>query len=109
MEPKSTRRAASRRPRAVNGFSTKAAPSSSSARFSNIRTSRPPQIDLSLFKTFTFREGLALQFRAEAFNFANTPWFGGPNTTAGSAAFGVVTPSQNNDQRNVQLALKLIF
>ena len=52
---------------------------------------------------------MSLQFRAEAFNFANTPWFGGPNTTAGSAAFGVVTPSQVNDQRNVQLALKLIF
>jgi hypothetical protein len=82
---------------------------SHSTRFSNIRTSRPPQIDLSLFKTFTLREGLALQFRAEAFNFANTPWFGGPNTTAGSAAFGVVTPSQVNDQRNVQLALKLVF
>src|SRR5262245_28984463 len=80
-----------------------------SARFSNLRTSRPPQIDLSLFKTFTLKEGLALQFRAEAFNFANTPWFGGPNTTAGSPGFGVVTPSQVNDQRNVQLALKLIF
>ena len=52
---------------------------------------------------------MALQFRAEAFNFANTPWFGGPNTTPGSAAFGVVTPSQVNDQRNVQLALKLVF
>jgi len=82
---------------------------SHSTRFSNIRTSRPPQIDLSLFKTFTLKEGLALQFRAEAFNFANTPWFGGPNTTATSSAFGVVTPSQNNDQRNVQLALKLVF
>ncbi len=85
---------------------------SHSTRFSNIRTSRPPQIDLSLFKTFTIKEGLALQFRAEAFNFANTPWFGGfgaTNTTATSAAFGVVTPSQVNDQRNVQLALKLVF
>jgi hypothetical protein len=82
---------------------------SHSTRFSNIRTSRPPQIDLSLFKTFRFTEGVALQVRAEAFNFANTPWFGGPNTTAGSAAFGVVTASQVNDQRNVQLALKLVF
>jgi hypothetical protein len=82
---------------------------SHSTRFSNIRTSRPPQIDLSLFKSFTLKEGVSLQFRAEAFNFTNTPWFGGPNTTAGSAAFGVVTPSQINDQRNVQLALKLIF
>jgi hypothetical protein len=82
---------------------------SHSTRFSNIRTSRPAQIDLSLFKTFTIKEGLALQFRAEAFNFTNTPWFGVPNTTPGSAAFGVVTASQVNDQRNVQLALKLIF
>jgi carboxypeptidase family protein/TonB-dependent receptor-like protein len=82
---------------------------SHSTRFSDIRTSRPVQIDLSLFKTFTLKEGVALQFRAEAFNFTNTPWFGGPNTTAGSSAFGVVTPSQVNDQRNVQLALKLIF
>jgi hypothetical protein len=80
-----------------------------STRFSNIRTSRPPQIDLSLFKSFRLKEAVSLQFRAEAFNFANTPWFGGPNTTAGSSNFGVIAPSQVNDQRNVQLALKLIF
>jgi hypothetical protein len=82
---------------------------SHSTRFSNIRTSRPPQIDLSLFKSFTLKEGMSLQFRAEAFNFTNTPWFGAPNLTASSANFGVVTPSQANDQRSVQLALKLIF
>src|SRR5262249_54975801 len=74
---------------------------SHSIRFSEIRTSRPPTIDLSLFKSFTLKEGVSLQFRAEAFNFTNTPWFGAPNTTAGSANFGVVTPSQVNDQRNV--------
>ena len=82
---------------------------SHSTRFSNIRTSRPPTFDVSLFKTFRFKENLALQVRAEAFNFANTPWFGAPNTTATSPAFGVTTLSQINDQRNVQLALKLIF
>jgi hypothetical protein len=82
---------------------------SASTRFSSIRTSRPPQIDLSLFKSFKLKERVSLQFRAEAFNFANTPWFDAPNLTASSAAFGVVTPSQINDQRNVQLALKLIF
>ncbi|MBS1812445.1 MAG: TonB-dependent receptor [Acidobacteria bacterium] len=82
---------------------------SHSVRFSNISTSRPPTFDVSLFKSFAIRESVALQVRAEAFNFANTPWFGGPNLTATSGAFGVVTPSQINDQRNVQLALKLIF
>jgi hypothetical protein len=80
-----------------------------STRFSNIRTDRPPTFDISLFKTFRFRENLALQVRAEAFNFANTPWFGAPNTTATSSAFGVTTLSQINDQRNVQLGMKLIF
>jgi hypothetical protein len=82
---------------------------SHSVRFSNIRTSRPPTFDVSLFKTFRLKESVAMQLRAEAFNVANTPWFGGPNTTAGSAAFGVVTPAQINDERNVQLALKLVF
>jgi Carboxypeptidase regulatory-like domain/TonB dependent receptor len=82
---------------------------SHSTRFSNIRTSRPPQIDVSLFKSFTIKEGLAMQLRVEAFNFANTPWFGVPNSNAGSANFGVVTLSQANDQRNVQLAVKLVF
>jgi len=82
---------------------------SHNTRFSNIRTSRPPQIDLSLFTAFTIKEGLALQLRAGAFNFTNTPWFGALNTTAGSAASGVVTAAQINDQRNVQLAVKLVF
>lgn len=80
-----------------------------SVRFSNIRTSRPPTFDISLFKTFRFTESVALQLRAEAFNFANTPWFGAPNTTATSTAFGVTTLTQINDQRNVQLGLKLVF
>lgn len=82
---------------------------SHSTRFANIRTSRPPTFDISLFKAFQIKERVALQLRAEAFNFANTPWFGAPNTTATSTAFGVVTLAQINDQRNVQLALKLVF
>ncbi len=80
-----------------------------STRFPNIRTLRPGLLDLAVFKAFTLREGVRLQFRAESFNLMNTPFFGGPNTTLGSANFGVVTPAQNNDPRNVQLALKLVF
>lgn len=50
-----------------------------------------------------------MQFRAEAFNALNTPWFGNPNTTVSSANFGVVSPSQANDPRSIQLALRLSF
>lgn len=72
------------------------------------------QVDLSLFKTFSFGERARLQFRAEAFNAFNTPQFNNPNasigfsgvariTSAGSAAIFQRTP------RQIQLALKLYF
>lgn len=80
-----------------------------STRFPDVRTERAPQVDFSLFKAFTLHESLKLQFRAEAFNLTNTPWFAAPNTTLGGSSFGVVTKANANDPRNVQLALKLVF
>jgi hypothetical protein len=74
-----------------------------------VRTYIPPILDFSIFKTFPIRESLKLQFRAEAFNLANTPFFGAPNTSFGSANFGVTSLVQANDPRIIQLALKLIF
>jgi hypothetical protein len=74
-----------------------------------IRTMRAPMADIGLFKTFTIYESLKLQFRAESFNLANSVWFGGPNTTVTSSAFGTVGPGQANDPRNVQLALRLMW
>ena len=80
-----------------------------SGRFPDVRTERAPQIDFSLFKAFRLYERMNLQFRVEAFNLTNTPWFAAPNTTLGGSAFGVVTKANANDPRNVQLALKLVF
>jgi len=80
-----------------------------SIRFPNVRTLRAPLVDFSVFKMFPITERVRMQFRAESFNLTNTPWFGAPNTTLGSANFGVVSPSQANDPRNVQLALRLMF
>jgi hypothetical protein len=80
-----------------------------STQFAQFRESRPGLMDSSLFKTFYPHEGLRLQFRMEAFNTFNTPWFGQANTSFGGARFGLVGNAQTNDQRNVQLALKLLF
>jgi Carboxypeptidase regulatory-like domain len=74
-----------------------------------IRTKIPADLDLSLFKSFAIREAARLEFRAEAFNLTNTPAFGAPNTSVTSSSFGVVTRSQTNDPRLLQLALKLSF
>jgi len=81
----------------------------SSVYFPNIRYPRPMLMDASLFKTFPVHERMNLQFRLEAFNVTNTVWFGAPGTTVGTTSFGVITPSQVNDPRNVQLALRLSF
>ncbi len=69
-----------------------------------IRTEVPTTVDFSMFKTFQVYERAKLQFRANAYNLANTPVFGGPNTTTGVIGIGQV-----NDPRIVELALKLNF
>ena len=69
-----------------------------------IRTEVPTTMDFSLFKTFQIHERARLQMRANAYNIANTPVFGGPNTTSGVIGIGQV-----NDPRIVELALKFNF
>ncbi len=75
----------------------------------NLRTPVSPNLDLSLFKAFPIFERSRLEFRAEAFNFTNTPTFGGPNTSVNSAGFGTISNGQANSPREIQLALKLLF
>ena len=79
------------------------------SRWPQIREMRPALMDSSVFKTFPVRERMQLQFRIEAFNTFNTPWFGLANTSFGNARFGLLGDTQGNDQRNTQLALKLTF
>ncbi len=73
-----------------------------------VRADSAHNVDFSMFKSFKPVERLSIEFRAEAFNLTNTPIFSEPNTTFGSANFGVVT-SQENTPRQIQLGLKLLF
>ncbi len=74
----------------------------------SIRSDRVENIDFSVFKNFKIRERMAVQFRAEWFNFANHPIFGDPNTTVGNVNFGRVLGTANGP-RQTQLALKFLF
>jgi hypothetical protein len=69
--------------------------------------------DLSLFRTFKIRERLDLQFRAEAFNFSNTPHFANPNRNANSSSFGKILETQSQDaiarSREFRFALRVSF
>ena len=63
-----------------------------------------------MFKDFVIREGMKVQFRAEAFNLTNTPTFAAPNGSVNSPTFGVVTATAFSPKpRELQLALKFFF
>jgi len=72
------------------------------------------QIDLSVFKSFPFRESLRVDFRAEAFNAFNTPQFNNPNSSIGFSGVARITSAGNppiyqRTSRQIQLAVKVYF
>jgi hypothetical protein len=78
------------------------------SRFSSYRINPTNNVDFSFLKNTRIAESVNLQFRAEFFNFLNTPAFNGPNLDATNANFGRIT-SQRNLPRQTQLALRLTW
>jgi hypothetical protein len=75
----------------------------------NLRRDGEKNFDLSLFKNNYFNEGnWNAQFRVEFFNAFNRARFDAPGRSVDSGSFGVVS-RQDNNPRQIQLALKLIF
>ena len=64
--------------------------------------------DISIFKNFAIKERLKAQFRTEALNAFNSPYFYSPNTNLSSGTFGQIN-SQANFSRQLQLALRVSF
>jgi trimeric autotransporter adhesin len=78
------------------------------SRFLNVRGPGLFNWDLSVFKTFSIKERIRAQFRAEALNATNTAYFGPPNTTLTNTQFGLIT-SQINNPRLIQLGTRITF
>jgi hypothetical protein len=78
-------------------------------RWGNVRASRTNNVDLGIYKNFKMAERVKLQFRFETYNTFNHARFGAPNSDPTSSSFGVVTASQQNAPRTIQMALKLSF
>src|SRR5260370_6114137 len=81
-------------------FDTSAFSRVTGVRFGNVgrNTMRGPGVvntDLAPFRTFKLTEQFNLQFRAEAFNLANTPHFGNPNANRNSSNFGKILATQS--------------
>ena len=67
-------------------------------------------VNLSLSKNFQITEGKKLQFRAEALNAFNHPYFGNGIglDPSNAGTFGIVT-TQRNNPRDIQLGVKFVF
>ena len=85
-------------------------------RFSTLRGPRQNNVDLALIKDTRISEGKNLQFRLEALNAGNHPYFPNPNMTATTAqsakdtGFGQISAStQSNYARRLQMALRFVF
>jgi hypothetical protein len=78
-------------------------------RLDNVRRQEINNVDLSVIKN-TPIAGKVLQFRAEALNAFNHPYFPAPNVTPTSGNFGQISGStQDNYPRRVQVMVKFIF
>ena len=53
-------------------------------------------LDLSLSKTFRFKERFAAKVSLEAFNSTNTPQFGLPGTTLGTGSYDLISSGRGN-------------
>ena len=69
----------------------------------------PPlrNVNFSAVKDTRVNEDVTVQFRAEFFNFFNTPNFAQPNVFFGSPGFGRVLSAR--DSRELQFGVKLLF
>ena len=64
---------------------------------------------ISAARSFPITERFATEFRAEAFNFTNTPQFNNPNASVTGGSFGYITSTVGNSNRELRFSGRLTF
>ncbi len=67
------------------------------------------QGDVSLFKTLHFTDRFSTELRAESFNITNTPQFQNPDAYTTDGNFGHITATRQYSERQLQMAIRLLF
>jgi hypothetical protein len=65
--------------------------------------------DVSLFKTLHLTERFSSELRAEVFNVTNTPQFTNPDSYTTDGNFGRVTATRQYTNRQMQMAVRILF
>jgi len=73
----------------------------------SVRGPGTPELDMSVFRSFTMLERYSMQFRGEAFNLPNNFLRGNPITSLSSNTFGQITSAGN--PRILQFSIKVVF
>ncbi|MFB3829686.1 MAG: carboxypeptidase-like regulatory domain-containing protein [Bryobacteraceae bacterium] len=76
-------------------------------RLTGLRQDGYNNLDLSVFKNFTIREGLRFQLRGEAQDSLNHAMFAAPNLAPANTLFGSVNGIVGTEQRRITIAGKL--
>ncbi|MBS1858065.1 MAG: TonB-dependent receptor [Acidobacteria bacterium] len=100
-------------PTANGWFNTAAFAAPATYTFGNLgrfamRSSSVWNMDVSVFRQFTIREGKLVEFRAESFNTPNTVILGTPNGNVLDPNFGKIFGTATGP-RSLQLGLKIIY
>jgi hypothetical protein len=66
-------------------------------------------LDFNLLKNFAITERLNVQFRAEAQNLTNTPWFSNPSANVDAGNFGLITGTNALSERQLRFGVRVAF
>jgi hypothetical protein len=74
-----------------------------------LRNQRFLKFDVGISKNFRIREGMKFQFRVDAINLLNRPYFSSPNVTPSNSNFGFTSAPVRQPPRDIQIGGRFTF